>query len=136
MKKLHYRFFIYFITASIFISGNGVVLAFHTCLSSAEKNISFFQESSCCSKQDKQCESECNNKKESISLKCCTSEVSYHKLNAPFLLQKTLEIPEINFIGLCDFSINVLVYGQTIYFNLFSTAIIFSIPIMHHQLLI
>lgn len=136
MKKACHRFFVYFITASIFISGNGIVLAIHTCLSSSEKNVSFFDESTCCTKMDKLCDSECNSQQESVSLKCCSSEVTYHKINAPFLLHKTLEIPEINYFDKCDFSISALVFCPTFYFKTISSAIIFSIPIMHHQLLI
>ncbi len=136
MKKHLKRFFIYSIAFSIFISGNGVVLAMHTCLASAVKNVSLFQESTCCSKKDRKCNTGCHNQKESLASKCCSVEVSYHKINAPFLTQKTLEPPVLNFINTSFFTLNNLVKGQFFFNHFIPPDISFSLPIVHHQLLI
>lgn len=138
MKKIRINFLIYFITASILISGNGIVLAIHTCLSSSSKDISFFKEPSCCSKNDKSCNSDCNKNKhkDSLASKCCTSEIAYHKINAPFLTQKSLSIPSINLICLPLFSFNTIVNWKRIDQGFNSIVIPLSVPFIQKQLLI
>ena len=127
MKKLIHRFFIYLLTTSIFISGNGVVVAMHTCLSSSIKNVSLFKESSCCSEKNKFCDSGCHDQKESLSSKCCFSEFSYHKVNAPFLLQKTHEVPSINYINTPLFTYSAIINCETGFFHFIPPDISFSI---------
>ena len=138
MKKIRINFLIYFISASILISGNGIVLAIHTCMSSSSKDISFFKDPSCCSKKDKSCNSDCDKNKHenSFSSKCCTSEVAYHKINAPFLPQKSLSIPSINLITLPLFSFKSNVNCQTIDLGFNSLVIPLTLQFTHQQLLI
>ena len=138
MKKFRHHFLIYFITASILISGNGIVLAIHTCLSSVCTDVSFFKESSGCSKRNKSCSSDCNKNKEkkTLTLKCCTSEVAYHKINAPFLPQKALSVPSINLISLPIFSFNAIVNSHPIDCSFIPIIIPLTLPFVHQQLLI
>lgn len=138
MKKIRINFLIYFITSSILISGNGIVLAIHICLSSSSKDISFYKEPSCCSINDKSCNSDCNKNKhkDTLASKCCTSEVAYHKINAPFLPKKFLSIPSINLFYLPLFSSNAIINGKRIDQNFNSIVIPLSLPFTHRQLLI
>jgi hypothetical protein len=76
----------YLLLVAILISGNGVVLAIHTCLSTSSKSISLFEEKSCCEKEDS---NSCNNDCEhDVKSDCCSSELKYQKLNTPFILEK------------------------------------------------
>ena len=138
MKKIRINFLIYFITSSILISGNGIVLAIHTCLSSSSKDITFDKEPTCCSKNDKSCNSDCNKNKhkDTLASKCCTSEVAYHKINASFLPQKSLSIPSINLFCRPLFSFNTIVNGKRIDKDFNSIVIPLLLPFTHQQLLI
>ena len=138
MKKVRNNFLIYFITASVLISGNGIVLAIHTCLSSASKDISFFKEPPCRSKKNKSCNSECNKSKHenTVASKCCTSEVAYHKINTLFLPQKSLSIPSINLICPPLFSYYLISNCENIDHGFISLVIPLTLPFTHQQLLI
>lgn len=138
MKKSRFNFLIYFITASILISGNGVVLAIHTCMTSSSKDISFFNEPACCSKNDKSCNSDCNKGKHENALasKCCTSELAYHKMNAPFLPQKSPSIPSINLISTPLFSYILTANFKNIPQGFNSLVIPLTLQFKHQQLLI
>ena len=138
MKKIRNNFLIYFITASVLISGNGIVLAMHTCLSSASKDISFFNEPPCCSKKNKSCNSDLHKGKHEnvVASKCCTSEVAYHKINALFLPQKSLSIPSFNLICFSLFSYNLISNCESIDHGFISLVIPLTLPFTHQQLLI
>jgi hypothetical protein len=136
MKKIFKYIFIYLITASIFVSGNGVVLSIHTCLSSSCKNVSLFHEKSCCSDKKSKCNSGIPNHKDKISSKCCTSEVSFHKLNIPFVSQKSPKVPGLKFISSPVFSVSELVKNEFVHFYFVPPPDSFSRLIAYHQLLI
>ena len=136
MKKLIQSFFIYLITAAVFISGNGVVLSIHTCLSSADKNVSLFKQKSCCSEDDNRCESKCPDQHDNLSSKCCTSEVVYNKVSDPFTTQKSLTAPAIEFISSSLFSFSTILISEPDYKLFIPPSSSFSIPIVFHQLLI
>jgi hypothetical protein len=82
MKKAIKHLFTLLILSSVLISGNGIVLAIHTCLSTSTKNVSLFKEVSCCKEErsvgcDESPDADC------IDAKCCLSEHAYHKLDLP-----------------------------------------------------
>ena len=138
MKKIRNNFLIYFITASVLISGNGIVLEIHTCLSSSSKDISFFKEPSCCSKKNKSCNSDCNKNKheDALASKCCTSQVAYHKIKASFLPQKSLSIPSINLISLPLFSNYSILNCQRIDWYFITPVALLPLSFTHRELLI
>jgi hypothetical protein len=136
MKRAIFLFFIYLSASSILVSGNGIVLSIHTCLFNSEKNISLFKENSCCSSKEKSCDSCNHDEKPSVTTKCCTSEVSYHKINTTFLPQKSAGFPEITFFQ-NTFS-DVIVHSETgiNYYFFIPPLLPERLPILHHQLLI
>ena len=136
MQKLFQRFFIYIITASIFISGNGVVLSIHTCLFSASKNVSLFEEKSCCSEKSDLCHSKYPDDKENFSSKCCTSEIIYQKINDPYKTQKSTSAPVIEFVSSSLFFFSNLSTAVLVYHHFIPPSVSFSIPITYNQLLI
>lgn len=72
------RFLAFFLTLTILVSSTGVVLAVHTCFISSKKQISLFQNKSCCSSHSKNCHSK---PASSLKAKCCELSISYHKLD-------------------------------------------------------
>jgi hypothetical protein len=70
---------------SVIISGNGIVLAVHTCFSSSTKSVSIFEKKCSCSKEH---EGKCHDEPEVLKAKCCSYQLSYHKLNIPVTLKK------------------------------------------------
>jgi hypothetical protein len=126
------RFFTLFITATIFISGNGVVLAIHTCFSTDSRNVSFFSDDATCEK-DSHCDDTCD---DAIKSDCCSSEFLYQKISATFFLQKTFELPSVDHFSTFVFSLfnkletrNFLPQFHISFYSL-------SIPLLLHQLLI
>src|SRR4051812_26882707 len=98
MKALSRYIFIYLIAASVLVSGNGVVLAIHTCLSSKTKEITLFTQSGCCSKKALNCNIPKAGNAGNLNSKCCASEYNYYKITSPFLPQKQVgfwSIPKI-----------------------------------------
>lgn len=76
---------------AILFSGNGIVLAIHTCFSTSSKSVSLFKNSSCCSSKESKCDPERSAKCESIASECCASEYSFFKLIIPSSHKKNLE---------------------------------------------
>lgn len=104
MKGLLHKLLVCFFAATIFVSGNGVVLAIHTCLSNLHQDVSFFQEAECCSEKQDHCNPATHNPNSKIEAKCCTSEFKYEKISEPFLIQKNVEIAVLNVISPAAFS--------------------------------
>lgn len=132
MKKILQRIFIYILIVTVFISGNGVVVAIHTCFSSDSKNVSFFKDDSCC--PDEECDGE--NSKDCLSSNCCSSEVSYHKIETTFLPQKTFEFSDVLLICSQLFSTNYFFSSKRLTFLLYLPIQRLLIPILYNQLLI
>jgi hypothetical protein len=84
--KVIRNIFISLLIATVFVSGNGVVLAIHTCLSSSEKTVSLFETHCSCKTEDPE---KCH-KPAAGELKntCCSFELSYLKLNTPVTAKK------------------------------------------------
>ena len=102
------QFFIYLLTSAVLISGNGVVLAFHTCLTSSVKNVSLFKVKSCCSDDDKKCNSPVHSEKKSLTSKCCSSEITYQKINTTYLPEKSFQFPLLNLFYHHFFTFNII----------------------------
>lgn len=84
MKKVFKKYLILTLIATVFISGNGVMLAIHTCLHSSEKSVSLFKTSNdCC--ENEECAFEKGEIIDHLSSNCCKSEYSYHKISTPFV---------------------------------------------------
>jgi len=99
MRKAFNRLFVFAVTACILISGNGVVLSIHTCFSKSIKDVSLFNDKSCCSSESGGCGSEKNENDQSLNAKCCSIEFAYHKISSSFLPQKSLELPVLTFFS-------------------------------------
>ena len=136
MKKFVKKFLALALTVSFLISGNGVVLAIHTCFSSATKQVFLFSENECCSKSETDCSSGCHNEEEELQSKCCSSEFSYLKLSAPYSLQKSVQFPPIDFFFSPVFSVEISREHQPLVFHFLPPIRSVSIPFLNHQLLI
>ena len=96
LKKGIKKFIAFFLTATFLVSGNGIVFAIHTCLTTSTKKISLFSEISCCSKKESGCHPKCNGETK-LDSDCCSSEFSYHKLSSPFSVNKSTQLPAVDF---------------------------------------
>jgi len=63
----------------VFISSGGVVMAVHYCSMKSSKEISIFNQKSCCTDKAKTCEN--NRATELRNKKCCDLTVTYHKID-------------------------------------------------------
>jgi hypothetical protein len=63
------------LAAILLVSGSGVFVMIHTCLSAKKTEYSFSPEHKCCKKKDKS-----HRDRASIEKKCCTIQYYYHKL--------------------------------------------------------
>jgi hypothetical protein len=82
MKKAFRHLLTLLIVSSVLISGNGIVLAIHTCLSTSTKKISLFNEVSCCREEMSMACDE-SHSTDCVKAECCLSEHVYHKLDLP-----------------------------------------------------
>ena len=123
-------------STAILISGNGVVLAYHTCLALSIKKVSLYKEFSCCSKDARECNSCSHNEKESFSSQCCSSEITYHKIDPSFLPQKSIQLPVINLFSFSIFSFNFLFKNKFVFYHFVPLSFSSALPFLFHQLLI
>ena len=91
------KFLVYLIVSTVFISGNGVVLAIHTCFASSTKTVSIFENDCCKDVHSKPCDSD---KAEHLKDKCCVSQYSYHKLTFPGTTKKIQFVADYIFISI------------------------------------
>lgn len=121
---------------AMLVSGNGVVLAVHTCFLSSTKTVSIFHTKECCSKKTGDCSSGCNEKQDNFSAKCCSSQISYHKLSQPFNYQKSFSVTALKsfIVNSYDFSFTEQIVTRK--YNFIPPLLKFSIPFACNQLLI
>ncbi len=136
MRKEIQRAFIYAVALCVLISGNGIVLSIHTCFSKSVKDVSLFNNNSCCNSKKNECGSERHDENPSLNSKCCSLEITYNKINTSFLPQKSFEIPPLTF------------FSTPVFISCFSTTVDVpvdhfipplpsnSLPVAFHQLLI
>jgi hypothetical protein len=80
---------------AIIFSGTGVVMAVHTCLSGAFKEVSLFKSHHCCDDQNS-----CNKSaQKNIEKQCCEFNVSYHKLTINGFQDNQVKISPAIFSG-------------------------------------
>lgn len=73
------RIIAFILALVVFISSGGVVLAVHYCSKKTNKEVSLYNDHSCCSQKSKSCDSK--NKDHLFKNKCCDLKVTYHKID-------------------------------------------------------
>ncbi len=136
MKRAFKLIFVFVLTSSILISGNGVVFAIHTCLSTASKDVSIFGKSSCCSEEENKCDEKNKNQCDSIDSKCCSLSVVYSKINTPFFLNKSIDFPASLYLFSPVIVLVPFVKTEKVFFHSFIHESSLAIPFLFHQLLI
>ena len=99
MKKKLRNLFLILLSTIVVISGSGIFIMIHTCLSSHITEVTFSAEHKCCKTE------RYTQHNTSVAKKCCSIVYFYHKLNIDTVLKNHENCVEPSLVNLSDFLI-------------------------------